>query len=172
MASKLSQLTPASTAGATDLLYVVQSSTSKSITTANLLTSVAANILPSVTDTYTLGTSTKRWKSLYLTGESSIYLGSNTVIRSDANGNVRISIGSQTLFANVDGTLKLGSNVVTIASGNSITGLKAKNYTQSEINNLNTSLIGIGDILYNSTADKLQAWLGANSQVAVWANVT
>lgn len=168
--SKLSQLTQAVTSTATDLLYLVQSSTSKRITVANLFSSVASNIIPTASNTYTLGNATLRWQSLYLTGDSSIYLGSNTTIRSDANGNVTIGVGSQTLFANVDGTMKLGSNTVTIATGVSATGMKAKSYTQAQINALTN--VGLGDILYNTDAEKLQAFVGANVNVAVWANVT
>jgi hypothetical protein len=49
------------------------------------------NIIPSGNVTYDLGTSTQRWRDIYLSG-SSIYLGSST-IEEDSNGNVIITNG-------------------------------------------------------------------------------
>jgi hypothetical protein len=46
------------------------------------------NLIPSITDTYTLGNTTHRWKDLYLTGNS-LYIGN--VVLSESDGNLMIN---------------------------------------------------------------------------------
>ena len=62
------------------------------------LTAVDSNIVPDVTETYDLGSSTKRWNELYLAG-STINLGGST-ISSDGTGTIQISATGATLPVN------------------------------------------------------------------------
>ena len=68
--------------------------------------SVGEDILPSTTETYNLGSASKRWNELYLAG-STINLGGST-ISSDGTGTIQISA--------TGATLPLNSNVQ-VASG-------------------------------------------------------
>ena len=70
------------------------------------LSAVSEDITPSVTETYDLGSPTKRWNELYLAG-STINLGGST-ISSDGTGQITISA--------TGATLPLNSNVE-VASG-------------------------------------------------------
>src|SRR6056300_1327123 len=74
------------------------------------LSAVSEDIKPSVTETYDLGSPTKRWNELYLAG-STINLGGST-ISSDGTGQITISA--------TGATLPLNSNVE-ISSGNTKT---------------------------------------------------
>jgi len=69
--------------------------------------SVGEDILPSTTETYNLGSSSKRWNELYLAG-STINLGGST-ISSDGTGSITISGSGATLPVN---------SKVEISSGN------------------------------------------------------
>ena len=62
------------------------------------LTSVASNVLPSVTETYDLGSTTKRWRSLYLAGNTIDLAGAT--ISSDGTGTISISASGATLPLN------------------------------------------------------------------------
>ena len=77
------------------------------------LTSVAQTILPSVTNTYDLGSPTKRWKDIYLSSNS-INLDGAT-ISSDGTGAIAIAATGATL---PEGS-KAGSNKIAVAVGGS-----------------------------------------------------
>ena len=62
------------------------------------LSAVSEDIKPSVTETYDLGSPTKRWNELYLAG-STINLGGST-ISSDGTGTINISANGATLPSN------------------------------------------------------------------------
>ena len=62
------------------------------------LTAVDSDITPDVTETYDLGSPTKRWNELYLAG-STINLGGST-ISSDGTGTIQISATGATLPVN------------------------------------------------------------------------
>ena len=62
------------------------------------LSAVSEDITPSVTETYDLGSPTKRWNELYLAG-STINLGGST-ISSDGTGTIQISANGATLPVN------------------------------------------------------------------------
>ena len=74
------------------------------------LTAVDGNILPDITETYDLGSTSKRWRSLFLAGDT-IDIGGST-ISSDGTGQISISANGA--------TLPLNSNVE-ISSGNTKT---------------------------------------------------
>jgi len=73
------------------------------------LTSVAQSILPSDTNTYDLGSPTKRWKDIYLSSNS-INLG-GAIIDSDGTGQVSVSATGVTL---PEGS-KAGTNKLAVA---------------------------------------------------------
>ena len=74
------------------------------------LSAIDENILPDVTETYDLGSTSKRFRSLYLAGDT-IDIGGST-ISSDGTGQISISANGA--------TLPLNSNVE-ISSGNTKT---------------------------------------------------
>lgn len=106
------------------------------------LQSISSNVVPSVTNTYDLGTSSLRWRDLYLNGNS-LYL-----------GNTRISeLGTQVSFTNTNNSqaanvainqlqVGLGANVVTLLTDS--TGLIA-------LRNGNISPIGGASVTVDST---------------------
>ena len=73
------------------------------------LTSVAQTILPSVTNTYDLGSPTKRWKDIYLSSNS-INLDGAT-ISSDGSGSINIAASGATL---PEGS-RAGTNKIAVA---------------------------------------------------------
>ena len=231
--SKVSQLTQATQAAAADLLYLVQSNTSKRLTVGNLfsnvavdlvptvnnansigsasfrwqnlyvsninvsggsasfsnanlsgtVTTVSSNVLPSATNVWNLGNTDLRFRSIWLTGESSIYLGGNTIIRSDANGNVRITSGASTFFANVDGSIKIGNVTVAGPANQDVgRGTRLLNFTNAalvdtaNIANVDfgrgNSTIGLGalpgDLAFNTDTLKVMVF---RSNVLGFANV-
>ena len=60
---------------------------------------IASNVVPSANVTYSLGTTTNRWKDLWLSG-TTIYLGNATL--SSSNGAIQLPAGSTVGGANVD----------------------------------------------------------------------
>jgi hypothetical protein len=62
------------------------------------LTSIGSNVLPSTTETYDLGSTSKRWRSLYLAGNTIDLAGAT--ISSDGTGTITISASGATLPLN------------------------------------------------------------------------
>jgi hypothetical protein len=62
------------------------------------LTSIGSNVLPSTTETYDLGSTSKRWRSLYLAGNTIDLAGAT--ISSDGTGTISISATGATLPLN------------------------------------------------------------------------
>jgi len=62
------------------------------------LTSINSNVLPSTTETYDLGSTSKRWRSLYLAGNTIDLAGAT--ISSDGTGSISISATGATLPLN------------------------------------------------------------------------
>ena len=149
--NKLSELTAAASAGATDILYLVQSSTSKSITTANLFTSIAANVIPATADFYNLGSNTKPWKDVYI---------------SSGGMNGRLLMGNVTVSASASNVLTItnGSNTLVSFSGGTSTGLRVPHLTNSQVNSLSGKT---GDIVYDVTSGNVRLYNGTS-----WANIT
>jgi len=76
---------------------------------AGNLTSVSSNIVPSANITYDLGTSSLRWRDLYLSG-SSLYLGGAVI---SANANVVVLPAGSLIGNTVIGTGSGGASIVT-----------------------------------------------------------
>jgi hypothetical protein len=75
------------------------------------------NLLPSANVTYDLGSSTQRWKDLYL-ANNTIYLGNSTI--SGANGNIELTNSGGGTF-----TVAGNSTVSTLENGNSSVSINA-----------------------------------------------
>ena len=76
------------------------------------LTSISSNLLPATNVTYDLGSSTKRWKDLYLSGNTIDLAGAT--ISSDGTGTISISASGATLPLNSN-VLVSGAVTKTIA---------------------------------------------------------
>ena len=109
--SKVSELTAATSAAAADQLYLVQSSTSKSLTTANLFAAVATPA--SFNDVLAIGDHD------VITAAGAISVATNVTFINNPSG-----AGSLTMTSGIDGQLKIiimssnaGSHTLTLAGG-------------------------------------------------------
>ncbi len=73
---KISELTATATLAESDVFPVVNSSTTKKITLANLRSQVSStwltDLLPATDDTYDIGSALKRWQDLFLSGTATV----------------------------------------------------------------------------------------------------
>jgi len=113
--------------------------------------SVGEHILPSATETYNLGSATKRWNDLFLAGET-IDLG-GTKISKDSSGDVSFKDGSDNLKKVIVDEIHIGNNGNVLKLKNSGGKLKAvdqsdakvsHDVTFSEITSTPTTLSGYG----------------------------
>ena len=108
---------------------------------ANRNANILANFRPASTDTYTLGTSSQKWKELYVSGTANI---GNTTLSNSATSAVTVTLPSST------GTLMLANSAITGATKCKITydskGLvtAGANLSASDMPNLNASKITAG----------------------------
>ena len=111
---------------------------------------INSHVLPNADDTYELGSSTNRWKKIWLSA-ATIDLGGAT-ISSDGSGTIAIAASGATLPVGS----KMGSSA--IASANAVSGISTRNvpfYTRSGgLSNANVSLefkgSGVNDIVFES----------------------
>jgi hypothetical protein len=112
-----------------DLLYVVQGATSKKIAFSSVvssisalidissyatrayLSSVAQSIIPATDSIYNLGSPTKRWNSIYVSG-STIYIGETTLSVSGST----LSIGTSTVISSGNAAAQLPSVVSSLGT--------------------------------------------------------
>jgi hypothetical protein len=131
---KLSELTLATGAVSSDLLYVVQGATSKKIAFSSVvssisalidissyatrayLSSVAQSIIPATDSIYDLGSPTKRWNSIYVSG-STIYIGETTLSVSGST----LSIGTSTVISSGNAGTELPLVVSSLGTISTIT---------------------------------------------------
>ena len=115
------------------------------------LSSVGEHILPSATETYDLGSATKRWRDLYLQGQT-INLG-GTKIQKDSNGDVTLKDSSDNLKKIIVDELHIGNggNVLKLkSSGGKLKAVDNSNakvshdVAFSEISSTPTTLSGYG----------------------------
>ncbi len=73
---KISELTATTTLAESDVLPVVNDSTTKKITLANLRSQISStwltDLLPATDDTYDIGSALKRWQDLFLSGTATV----------------------------------------------------------------------------------------------------
>ena len=115
------------------------------------LSSVSENILPSATETYNLGSSSKRWNDLFLSGDT-IDLG-GTKISKDSSGDVSFKDGSDNLKKVIVDELHIGSGSNVLKLKSSGGKLRAEDngnakashdITFSELSSTPTTLSGYG----------------------------
>jgi hypothetical protein len=127
----ISGLTVSGDATTTGLLHVLGSGTS------TILTNIAmtGNIVPTGTNTYTLGDFTHTWKEVFI-GPGSLYVNGQKVISTDGSNNVVVSSDpNQNLEVKTTGTADVilnpsGSGQVQIKAGINLTA--GKNFTTSD----------------------------------------
>jgi hypothetical protein len=93
--------------------------------------SVGEHILPSATETYNLGSATKRWNDLFLAGET-IDLG-GTKISKDSSGDVSFKDGSDNLKKVIVDEIHIGNNGNVLKLKNSGGKLKAVDQSDAKI---------------------------------------
>ena len=147
----------------------------------NVTASVTSNLIPNVSNTYTLGNATNMWKDLYLSG-TSIYIGTQNItangtaiaVSNDfgannlfatnnvtANGNVYANAGGgagyvYANFANVQSNLYVGANaniVNTLTAAN----IKDTNLSNTQIvfANASNTLSGSANFVFDATSNTL-----------------
>ena len=119
------------------------------------------NLLPSANVTYDLGSSTQRWKDLYL-ANNTIYLGNSTI--SGANGNIELTNSGGGTF-----TVAGNSTVSTIENGNSSVSINANaNITVSVNGTSNVAVFSSNTFTVNgnvsTTGIKTDNYYYANGQ--------
>jgi hypothetical protein len=106
---------------------------------SNVMQNISTSIIPSEDDTYDLGSPTKKWKDLYLSGNT-IYLGSLKL--SDDNGSVKV--------VTLNGDAEVATAVSPISGGTGLTS-----YTT-------------GDMIYSNSANSLAKLnIGADGTILV-----
>ena len=124
---------------------------------------VDANLIPYVNNYYTLGNSTNRWASLYVSG-STIYIG--TIGLSDSGGNLKIP------GAIIDGSLTVNSSIIG-ANSLSITGNAT--FSNTIVVTGNATFSNSISIIGNATFSNITSHIGAatfSNTVAVTGNST
>lgn len=157
-ATKISELTAATTIAPTDLIPIVSdpsgSPTTKKITANNLANSMLSNvqvtILPNANVTYNLGSSTKAWNNVYL---KTLYANGTA----GSNGFILVSNGSVAYWSN---TASFTTNVsAQYTFTNNITFSGTVTFTSNIIGTANNSLY-LGGIIASSY--QLNSTLAAN----------
>jgi hypothetical protein len=128
------------------------------------LSSMGQSIIPSVDDTYDLGSPDKKWRSLYVS-ENTIYIGSESisVVDSISGGESQISFsGNEIAVFNQDGALPLTAIPAEIQSGLSFQDMIDPNATQLP----NVSGYGIGNFFIASDTGTLTDNISASFSVS------
>lgn len=120
--------------------------------------SPTGSFIPSVTDTYDLGSASYRWRDLYLTGNS-IYLGSGT-ISTDANGALSLlnASGGQLVVAGNSTltTLENGSSNITITLDGNVTTSVGGNAAVFTVSSTGSNIFGTLSVSGNATANAIK----------------
>lgn len=170
MANKrLSELPAANNAAAADLLYLVQGGVSKKITAASLFAGLTSNIIPSTNNLLSLGNANLKFRAVY-TSSQGLFLG-NASISADANGHVNFAgnLIADSFSSSGSGvpTLRSNTNLNLTANANGSGGavvvtnspLRFTNFTTTQRNSLAAQS---GDVIYNITTNKLQAYVSGS----------
>jgi len=132
------------------------------IASANLL-SVTTNIVPQANLTYDLGTSTKRWKDLYLSG-TTIYLG-GTQIKSSANGTVIFTNNANQVVPIQAASLNVTGNTVSSFENLTITNLILNNVLGTQYGGTGKSSLTQNGVMYASNSTTFAFATGSNGKI-------
>jgi hypothetical protein len=129
----------------------------------NVTGSVTSNLIPNVSNTYTLGNATNMWKDLYLSG-TSIYIGSQNITANGTAISVSNDFGANNLFATNNVTAN--GNVYANAGGGG-------GYVYANFANVNSNLYvgGNANIVNTLTAANIKDTNLSNTQI-VFANAS
>ena len=117
---------------------------------------VSGNFIPSRDNQFTLGTSTLRWRSLFV-GPSSIYVGDIAEINANDNGLLTTNVGFEIPQLNVSSISSGGVAVFTNISSLVYGGIESYQYISTT--GLQSTITGLGSLGYISSAGSLQEGL-------------
>ena len=163
----------------------------------NVTANVTSNLIPNVSNIYTLGNATNMWKDLYLSG-TSIYIGTQNITANgtaiavsndfgannlfatnnvSANGNVYANAGGgagyvYANFANVQSNLYVGANaniVNTLTAAN----IKDTNLSNTQVvyANASNTLTGSSNFVFDDTSNTLSITGNANVSNTINGNI-
>jgi hypothetical protein len=115
---------------------------------------VSGNFIPSRDNQFTLGTSTLRWRSLFV-GPSSIYVGDIAEINANDSGVLTTNVGFDIPQLNVSSISSGGVAVFTNISSLVYGGIESYQYISTT--GLQSTITGLGSLGYISSAGSLQA---------------
>jgi len=131
---------------------------------ANLnLSNVSSHILPSANVTYDLGSSTKRWRSLYLSNNT-IYLGS-AAIRSGTNGTISFVNSSNNLIAIRAASVTVTENTASSFQNLTITNLVLNNVLGTQYGGTGKSSLTQNGVMYASNSTSFSFATGSNGKI-------
>ena len=117
---------------------------------------VSGNFIPSRDNQFTLGTSTLRWRSLFV-GPSSIYVGDIAEINANDSGVLTTNVGFEIPQLNVSSISSGGVAVFTSISSLVYGGIESYQYISTT--GLQSTITGLGSLGYISSAGSLQEGL-------------
>ena len=117
---------------------------------------VSGNFIPSRDNQFTLGTSTLRWRSLFV-GPSSIYVGDIAEINANDSGVLTTNVGFEIPQLNVSSISSGGVAVFTNISSLVYGGIESYQYISTT--GLQSTITGLGSLGYISSAGSLQEGL-------------
>ena len=132
------------------------------IATANLL-SVTTNIVPQANITYDLGTSTKRWRSLYLAGNT-IYLGGFS-ITAGSNGSIKFTNSNNQLIPIQTSGIKVTGNTQSDFENLTATNLVLRTVLGAQYGGTGTTSIVKDGVAFGATTSRLGFITGTSGQV-------
>jgi hypothetical protein len=132
------------------------------IATANLL-SVTTNVVPQSNVTLDLGTSTKRWRSLYLAGNT-IFLGGLN-ITSTANGTIRFTNSSNQPAPIQTSSVIISGNTQSDIAKLTVTDLILRNVLGAQYGGTGRSSIVKDGVAFGATTSRLGFITGTYGQV-------
>ena len=131
--------------------------------------SVSANLVPSEDNRHTLGTSSLRWRSLFV-GPSSIYVGDIAEINANVDGYLKTNIGFEIPQINVNNISSGGTAVFTTISSLVYSGIESYNYISTT--GLESSLRGLGTFGYVSTTQLYSTTTGLVDHAELNSTIT
>ena len=130
---------------------------------------VSANLIPSEDNKHTLGTSSLRWRSLFV-GPSSIYVGDIAEINANVEGYLTTNIGFEVPQINVTNISSGGIAVFTTISSSVYSGIESYNYISTT--GLISSINGLGNLGYVSSSQLVSTTIGLVDHVELNSTIT
>jgi hypothetical protein len=132
------------------------------IQSANLL-SVTSNIVPQSNVSYDLGTSTKRWRSLYLSGNT-IYLGT-VQLKATGNGVIQFVGNTGALVPIQAKSVVVSSNTPSTFQNLTITNLVLNNVLGTQYGGTGKSSLTQNGVMYASNSTTFAFATGSNGKI-------